>query len=323
MTSEPQLSCAACAAPLAAGDRFCEQCGARSSDEEPAGPGCQACGAPAEALDDEGYCTICGVRERPASNRVELDLVIAAAVSDQGRVHRRNEDAFALGVAGERSVAVVVCDGISSASAGDSAAQSAAAAARETLATAIDAGRDRRDAIGDAIQAAHEAVERVEWTARADRDMPSCTLVAALWHEGEIAIGWLGDSRAYWVAAGDIRQLTTDDSWAEEQIAEGLLTREQASRDPRFHSITHWVGADAPERPPRVVVIRPDRPGRLVLCTDGLWNYAPSPGELGTLVDALPEQAAPAAVARSLTETALARGGRDNITVAVVDVGVE
>jgi len=60
--------------------------------------------------------------------------------------------------------------------------------------------------------------------------------------------------------------------------------------------------------------------GRLVLCTDGLWNYTPGAAELAKLLDDLPTAASAAAVARSLTDTALARGGHDNITVAVVDV---
>jgi serine/threonine protein phosphatase PrpC len=57
-----------------------------------------------------------------------------------------------------------------------------------------------------------------------------------------------------------------------------------------------------------------------VLCTDGLWNYAPSAGELARLVEALPAGAAPAAVARALADTANERGGHDNITVVVVDI---
>jgi serine/threonine protein phosphatase PrpC len=67
---------------------------------------------------------------------------------------------------------------------------------------------------------------------------------------------------------------------------------------------------------------RPDRSGRLVLCTDGLWNYAPTPAELGGLIDALPTGAPPVAVARELTNVAITRGGRDNITIAVVDIDV-
>ena len=102
VSTQAGISCPSCGAPLQTGDRFCERCGARIEDEP------QADGA---------------------ARRVELDLAIAATVSDQGLVHRRNEDSFHLEVTGERNVAVVVCDGISSASAGNIAARDAAGAA--------------------------------------------------------------------------------------------------------------------------------------------------------------------------------------------------
>ncbi|HWK17546.1 MAG TPA: PP2C family serine/threonine-protein phosphatase [Solirubrobacteraceae bacterium] len=321
MSASAELRCGTCAAAIALEDRFCEQCGAPAAAADSAQGGCLSCGAPAAAVGEDGYCTVCGVLRRPAAERAELDLVVAAAVSDQGRVHQRNEDAFDLQLVADRGVAAVVCDGVSSASAGDTAAQAAARAAGAVLAAAIgDPGRDPSDATVAAIGAAHDAVAQVPWTTRVDRAVPSCTLVSALWRGSELVVGWIGDSRAYWLEGGRCRPLTVDDSWAEEQVAEGLLSREEAARDRRFHSITHWVGADAPDRPPRVVALTPEAPGRLVLCTDGLWNYAPSAEELGALIEALPAGAGPAAVARSLTETALARGGRDNITVAVVDI---
>jgi serine/threonine protein phosphatase PrpC len=69
-----------------------------------------------------------------------------------------------------------------------------------------------------------------------------------------------------------------------------------------------------------MVALSPERPGRLIVCTDGLWNYMPTVEELSDLIGALPAGATAAAVARSLTDTALTRGGRDNITVAVVDI---
>jgi len=294
VSTQPGRFCRSCGAPLHAGDRFCERCGARLDDEpEP----------------------------EAAATRVELDLTIAAAVSDQGLVHHRNEDSFQLEVVGDRNVAVVVCDGISSASAGNVAARNAAKAAGNVLGQAVaDPDKDAGQAIAEAIQAAVEAVVQVEWTTRVKRVDPSCTLVSAVCRGGNITVGWVGDSRAYWFDREEARQLTVDDSFAEEGIAKGLLTPEQAAKSPFLHSITHWVGPDAPERPPRTVALRPERPGRLVLCTDGLWNYAPSAGELSKLIDALPDGAAPAAVARALADTANERGGHDNITVAVVDI---
>jgi serine/threonine protein phosphatase PrpC len=331
------LTCAACGAPLSEDDRFCEQCGARVGDDRPVSPaapapagadavmrapetaGCWSCGAPAEAIGEDGYCSQCGMRQRPPHERDELDLELAAAVTDQGKVHHRNEDAFALQVLDERRVAAVVCDGISTASASNAAARAAADAAAAVLADGLaDTARDGEEITKAAIAAANDAVVRVEWTTRADRVDPSCTLVSALCRGDEIVIGWAGDSRVYWLEAGEVTQLTADDSWAKQQIEAGLPP-EQAFKAPFAHAITNWVGPDAPMQEPGIVVIHPEQAGRLLLCTDGLWNYAPTPPELAALLEGLPAGSGPAAVARSLTDAALDRGGRDNITVVVVE----
>jgi PPM family protein phosphatase len=287
--------CDACDAPLVAGDHFCEECGARVGD------------APAE-------------HEHVPEGRIELDLGAAAAISDQGRVHHRNEDAFHLELVGDVVVGVV-CDGISTAASGDVAAQTAARTVGEALAGAVRGGaRDLASATAAAIAAAHDAVGAVPAaTRRTDVAMPSCTLVCAVCRADEVAVGWLGDSRAYWIGDGDARQLTHDDSWAGEQVAAGLLSAEEAARDKRAHAITRWIGADAPDGPPGFVAERVRSPGRLILCSDGVWNYAASPASLAGLLDNLPAEASPAAVARALAELALERGGHDNITAVVVD----
>jgi serine/threonine protein phosphatase PrpC len=285
--------CPNCQAPLQDGDQFCEQCGARVADQAPAGE----------------------------NDRIELDLGVAAAVSDRGKVHRRNEDSFHVEVADERGVAVVVCDGTSTASAGNTAARDAAKAAGAVLSDALEqSDRDATTAMTDAIKAAGGAVQEVEWTTRTDRVNPSCTLVSALQRGNEVVIGWVGDSRAYWIDAEETRQLTVDDSLGQEGIERGMLTPQQAAASPVFHAITHWVGPDSPQRPPRLISIIADRPGRLLLCTDGLWNYVSTVPELTDLLAELPEEASPLSVARALTDAALARGGEDNITVAVIDV---
>jgi len=289
------LRCDACDALLVAGDHFCEECGARVGDE------------PAE-------------EEHVPEGRVELDLGAAAAISDQGRVHHRNEDAFHLELVGD-AVVGVVCDGVSTAASGDLAARTAAHVAGAALVEAIRAGSDDFEAATvAAIVAANAAVGEVPAaTRRTDVAVPSCTLVCAVCRADEVAIGWLGDSRAYWIGPGDARQLTLDDSWAAEQVAAGRLSPDEAARDRRAHAITRWVGADAPDGPPGFVVARVQAPGRLILCSDGVWNYTASPGSLARLLENLPAEASPAAVARALAEVALERGGHDNITAVVVD----
>jgi PPM family protein phosphatase len=293
VTESAQLRCPACQGPVEQDDTFCEQCGARLLEAE----------------------------DEHAADRTELDLVFAAAVSDRGRVHHRNEDAFHLEVPDDDMAAAVVCDGISSASAGGAAARSAAVATSRVLLEAIaDQSRDPATTTLEAIAAAHDAVGQVSWTTRTNRGMPSCTLVCALRRGRTITVGSVGDSRAYWIDRDGARRLTVDDSWAEEQVTDGRLTVEEAMRDPRSHSITHWIGADAPARPPHLTTFEATARGRLLLCTDGLWNYLADAAELVELLDALPAEASPAATAWALVDTALLRGGRDNITVAVLDI---
>ena len=285
--------CPNCQAPLQDGDQFCEHCGARIADQAPAGE----------------------------QDRVELDLGVAAAVSDRGKVHRRNEDSFHVEVAGERGVAVVVCDGTSTASAGNTAARDAAKAAGAVLADALGATRPRRhrgDDRRDPSSRRRGAGGGVDHPHRPRQPIVHARVGTAT--DDEVVIGWVGDSRAYWIDAEQTRQLTVDDSLGQEGIERGMLTPEQAAASPVFHAITHWVGPDSPERPPRVVSLTPDRPGRLLLCTDGLWNYMPTIPELMELMATLPDDASPLSVARALTDVALAQGGDDNITVAVIDV---
>ena len=270
--------CEACQAALLPDDRFCEACGARAAADageiSDSVAGCEACGAPPEAFDADGYCAVCGVLRRLPREHSELDLAVAAGVTDQGKVHRRNEDAFHLERIQERCVAAVVCDGISNSLSGDEAARSAAAAAGGVLVDALDQDAvELAERVAEAIRAAGRAVARVPWTARADLPFPSCTIVCAACRGSELVIGSVGDSRAYWLGEDGVRQLTIDDSWATDQVAEGLLSLEQAESDPRAHGVTRWIGADAPDDPPQVVTLTSESPGRLVLCSDGLWNY--------------------------------------------------
>ena len=69
-----------------------------------------------------------------------------------------------------------------------------------------------------------------------------------------------------------------------------------------------------------MIALAPPAPGRLVLCTDGLWNYVPAAADLAQLTESLDPHAAPASVAHHLADVAIARGTRDNVTVAVIDV---
>jgi len=287
--------------------------------------GCPQCGV--SILDDDVFCEACGCRlvedptgpdlEPPSEpDHVDLDLGPVAGVSDRGLTHRRNEDAFALEVRGDRLVAVV-CDGVSASVSPDKAARVAADTVAHMLAAAIDDGAELAAAMAEAVTVARAAVERVPWIATQRLAAPSCTLVAAVWDGRAITLASVGDSRAYWIGTDTAAVLTEDDSWALHQVRIGELSPEDAATHPWAHAITNWIGADAPDDDLRVETVEPDGDGLLVVCSDGLWNYVPEADALAELVRAL-DKATPHDIADALVQHAIAQGGADNVTVAVL-----
>lgn len=324
-TGAVTAACPACGEAAPGDGRYCEACGAdmQAAPRPPAAPPavCPGCGASPEAVD--GYCAHCGMKQPDPHDHVELDLDGLGAVTDRGLQHHRNEDAVAAALEGtgaERTRVVVVCDGVSSTADSHLAARAASAAACERLRTVAPQDNDEaslRTALVEAVAAAQAAVVPIP---AHGAETPSCTIVASLAvphgaDEVLVATAWLGDSRAYVLAGDAVVQITVDDSWATEQIAAGTPVAE-AFADPRSHSITRWLGADAPDVEPHVDLRIVGRGERLLLCSDGLWNYAATPAELATLVVGV--DATPLALARTLTDFALHQGGHDNITVAVV-----
>ena len=120
------------------------------------------------------------------------------------------------------------------------------------------------------------------------------------------------------------RLLTRDHSWVNEMVDAGEMTEAEALRSKQAHAITRCLGPLNGEPPDDVpvpsVVTLPAPPGGLLLvCSDGLWNYAAAPDELAALIRSSPDGDA-LALCRHLVDFALVQGGRDNITAAVVEL---
>ncbi len=281
---------------------------------------------------DDGYCTQCGARARSARNHFgEQPAPWVAAVCDRGVRHTRNEDAVALAAGPEADghAVLVVCDGVSSSTDSDVASLAAARAARDVLArsgpapsgTVATRVAASAKALVLAADAANEAV--IAHTTDGPGNPASCTFVAAVLDLPELVVGWVGDSRAYWLPTdGEPRLLTTDDSFAAEQIAHGV-PRATAESGPHAHAITRWLGVDAPDHTPRTVSLELDGPGWVLVCSDGLWNYCSEAHDLAALVAATTRTSGtdPLAVAGALVDWANAQGGQDNITVALARIG--
>ncbi|MGW7192019.1 PP2C family protein-serine/threonine phosphatase, partial [Streptomyces sp. NPDC054838] len=292
--------------------------------DPPQGDGktCVACRA--GRVDTDGYCEHCGHAQPRERDHLEEELGSVAAVSDRGLRHHRNEDSFAVAATalpdGSAATVAIVCDGVSSASRPDEASAAAAGAANEALLDALPRGAHPQEAMHEAILAAAAAVNALAPEVPGAQNAPACTLVGAVVSGGVLTIGWVGDSRAYWVPddrAALPRRLTEDDSWAAQMVAAGLMGEAEAYADVRAHAITGWLGADAYDLEPHTASFKPDHPGVVVVCTDGLWNYAESAREMARL---LPPDAAtrPLHSAQVLVGHALDGGGHDNVTVAVV-----
>lgn len=289
---------------------------------------CTACRS--GAVDAEGYCTHCGHARPRARDHMEYEVGGIAAVSDRGHRHHRNEDFFALRAAalpdGTPAVVAVVCDGVSSATRPDEASTAASEAAGEALRASLPRGTHPAQAMHDAILAASSAVDALATDPSLAHDehrqqnAPACTFVGAVVGGGLLTVGWVGDSRAYWIPndrTAPPARLTEDDSWAAQMVANNLMSEAEANADERAHAITGWLGADAYEVEPHTATFKPDGPGVVVVCTDGLWNYAESAEQMAAVLP-YDAPARPLNGARTLVTHALDGGGHDNVTVALV-----
>lgn len=100
------------------------------------------------------------------------------------------------------------------------------------------------------------------------------------------------------------------------------MSREEAEHGFQAHAITRWIGPDSSDVTPTMVQHRPSGPGWLVVCSDGLWNYASEPELMLPLVQEVVARAGDdaARAAEMLVRWANDQGGRDNITVALARV---
>jgi serine/threonine protein phosphatase PrpC len=353
------LVCESCGFEAFAGELFCENCGAplpgseaaraavsavgagdvtpgsasptQPVDESPALRSCAVCGGTAY---QDGYCSNCGAPEvKERDHWREQPAPWVGAVCDRGIRHHRNEDAMALSAQvepGSRAI-LVVCDGVSSSRDPDIASLAAARVARDVLTTGLPSGSsvagrvdtwtDRLREAAVAANAEAVAVSRNPTHRPGEREdsPPSCTFVVAVVDGPVVIVGWVGDSRAYWLPDdGAAQMLSVDDSWASEQIQSGM-PRAQAETAPQAHAITRWMGVDSPDFMPRCSSTTPSGPGWLLVCSDGLWNYCSPASEMGALVARTSSAAGgePLATAAALVDWANAQGGMDNITVAL------
>ncbi|MEN8184878.1 MAG: Stp1/IreP family PP2C-type Ser/Thr phosphatase [Myxococcota bacterium] len=236
-------------------------------------------------------------------------ILRAAASTHVGRRRRINEDRYAL--APDLGL-YLVADGMGGHTAGQVASELAADAALRAVRTLQDTPASLAEKLRYAVTSANREIYQ---TARQRPELAGMgtTLVSVLVSEGRAALGHVGDSRAYLVRAGRIRQLTDDHSVVGELLRRREISPDAAREHPHRHVLTRALGV-RPMVEPDLAELSPEPEDVFVLCSDGLTAHLED-DEIAARVDA---EADPDVCVESLVETANERGGEDNITVLVL-----
>ncbi len=254
------------------------------------------------------------------NSRIELR---AAVLTDVGMVRELNEDSVlaleyrrASTVEPAQSFLYVVADGMGGAAAGETASAIAVEAVRDyvTVNQAGSAAADRRELLKNALEEANRRIIAYQANHPESHGMGS-TGVCALIVPPEADVAWVGDSRAYLLSGGTLRQITRDHSLVQRLVEIGQITPEEARHHEHKNVITRSLGArDSGMAGAEATGARLKRGDRLLLCSDGLVAHV----EDREIAGMLSRHDDPVAAGRELIVAANAGGGTDNITVAVI-----
>ncbi|MGO8871336.1 MAG: Stp1/IreP family PP2C-type Ser/Thr phosphatase [Acidimicrobiales bacterium] len=239
-----------------------------------------------------------------------MTLLRSGSATDTGLVRSVNQD-----LAVETSTLFAVADGMGGHAGGEVAARTAV----DALTVAFG-----RQPSGSGLAEAVTEANTVVWQQSQEnpelRGMgTTMTAIGLVNEDGQdvLALVNVGDSRAYRLHEGDLSQITTDHSLAEEMVRNGEISSSEAAVHPHRHILTRALGV-SPEVAVDLWRIQPVRGDRFLLCSDGLTNEL----DADQLKEVLSSVGDPNRAAELLVQAARTHGGSDNITVVVVDVVV-
>ncbi len=240
--------------------------------------------------------------------------IAVGARTDVGMIRSGNEDNF-FAEADERRGVFVVADGMGGHAAGEVASEMAVQIiARQLLPMSAVTDPDANDTVAKALKDANRAIYN-RMLAEVDKQGMGTTASVAVLSDAGYLIGQIGDSRIYLLRDGELRQLTKDHSYVQEQVDAGLLTPEQARYHPYSNVITRCVGAS--EEVDVDIYSGKLKVGDVfLLASDGLTGMVDD----RRLLQLLQPRAGPGRIVDSLISEANGRGGLDNITAIVIQV---
>ena len=229
------------------------------------------------------------------------------ALTDVGKVRSANQDAL---VVDDGLMLYGVADGMG----GHNGGETASTGARDGLIAALTDQTPGIDSLRAGITQVNADLFRQQ--AEDEKLAGMGTTLSVIWmSEHFVYLGHVGDSRIYRFRSGRLEQMTDDHSLVGELVRAGYLTPEQAETHPNKNVILRAVGTEAGIDVDLAVEER--QPGDLwLICSDGLHGMVPDAKMEGILTANAPE-----AAAKLLMEAALDAGGRDNISVVLVQDG--
>jgi PPM family protein phosphatase len=238
-----------------------------------------------------------------------VTVLRSGVATDIGRARDSNEDRAAAG-----DTLFAVADGMG----GHVGGEVAARVAIETLQSAYDRNptvAGLREAFVAANSAIWDQSLRVEQLRGMGTTLTAAGLTVGADGRDLMCLANVGDSRAYLMSGGQVRQITADHSLAEERVRHGEMTEAEAEVHPHRHILTRALGV-SPEVDVDVWELHVKTGDRLLLCSDGLTNEV-GIEQIGQVLQSVKD---PRKAARALVDRANAHGGNDNVTVVVVDV---
>lgn len=237
-------------------------------------------------------------------------------LTDTGKVREVNQDSYYIGLQKEdEQAAVVVCDGMGGAKAGNIASAMAVQIFSDRVKESTKPKMTHaymKSILTSSIEEANRCIYEQSQTQNEYHGMG--TTVVALLADGEnIVLGNIGDSRAYLVSGGEITRITTDHSVVEEMVTRGEISREQAKSYPGKNLITRALGTDK-EISCDLYELAVSKGDCILLCTDGLTNTVDDQEILYEIYNVND----PVTCCERLIAIANARGGPDNITAVLL-----
>ena len=241
-----------------------------------------------------------------------------SAATDAGKVRGNNEDSFLL--APELEIAIVA-DGMGGHNSGEVASSLGVKVTRDEFKVMTGTGLKPKpyndkyclesNQLGFAVQLANSVIYEAGNSSTTSKGMGT-TLTAAYFKTPVLCLAHIGDSRAYLLRGGKMKQITEDHSLVMEHVRSGLLTKEQAEASPLQNILTRALGA---QKTPAVDLVETEltEGDRILMCTDGLFKAVKEQDILGA-INAQPDDKT---ACEALVATANANGGPDNITLII------